>query len=243
MIALTRCCIIIPTLNEVGTIEFLITRLRQVVPEASILIVDDNSTDGTIEKVTTLASKDNQVSLVVRSERLGIGSAHKLGIRSAFTQGFEIAVTMDADLTHDPESVPKLLSLLQDNHIVVGSRFLPGGGLEDWAVSRQVLTHVGHLLTKAFLGVPFDSSTGFRAYRLTPTLVDALESTPSSSYGFFVESMGILVTAGFVIGEVPVVLPSRTYGHSKMRIRDLAETLVRLVAARRLVSRKYKDVT
>lgn len=242
MIASNRCCIIIPTLNEVGTIEFLITRLREVVPGASILIVDDNSTDGTIEKVTTLASIDDQVSLVVRPERLGIGSAHKFGIRSAFTQGFEIAVTMDADLTHNPDDVPKLLGLLHDYHMVVGSRFLPGGGLQDWAISRQVLTHVGHLLTKVFLRVPFDASTGFRAYRLTPTLLDALESSPSSSYGFLVESMGILTAAKFVVGEIPVVLPSRTYGHSKMRLRDLAETLAKLVSTKRLISREHLDV-
>lgn len=231
---MARICIVIPTLNEAGTIAELCRSILDTVPDSAIIVIDDNSTDGTIEALNDIANEGAPVQVVVRSERQGIGSAHKLGLELASSQGFEVAVTMDADLSHSPKDIPRLIGLLSVSEVAIGSRFLPGGGVEGWPLHRKFLTYLGHLLTVVFLRVNLDSSTAFRAYRLSPELIRILKLAPSNSYGFFVESISLINTFKLQVSQTPVVLPSRTYGNSKMRLVDLIDTVRRLVKVRKL---------
>jgi dolichol-phosphate mannosyltransferase len=237
MTAGKNICVVIPTLNEAGTIAQLCLRINEVVRPCSILVIDDNSTDGTLELVRSLMKNYPNIDLVARPTRMGIGSAHKFGIREASQREFEVVVTMDADLTHNPDDLPNLLDGLQDADLVVGSRFVEGGGLDDWSLGRKVLTYVGHIATRLLLHFDFDSSSGFRAYRLNSRILHAIGSTPSNSYAFLPQSIAVANHLGVRISQVPVVLPSRTYGHSKMRLGDLRESIVRLIQIRKLLGR------
>lgn len=237
MTARENRCVIIPTLNEAGTIAQLCLRINEVVRPCSILVIDDNSTDGTLESVRSLMRNYPNIDLVTRATRMGIGSAHKFGIREASQRGFTVVATMDADLTHDPDDLPTLLDGLRTADLVIGSRFVEGGGLADWSLTRKVLTHAGHIATQMFLRFDYDSSSGFRAYRLNSRVLHAIRSTPSDSYAFLPQSIAIANHLGVRISQVPVVLPSRTYGHSKMRLSDLQESMIRLIQIRRLLGR------
>ena len=230
-----RICVIVPTLNEAGTIRQLCTSIFENVPAATILIVDDNSTDGTIDEIEDLVKSGAQIDLVIRPKRLGIGSAHQVGLELAASNGFDIVVTMDADLSHSPEDINRLLEALNEAEVVIGSRFLPGGGLENWSLYRRSLTYLGHFLTCVILRVNYDASTAFRAYRLSPKIVEIVTRTPSHSYAFFVESISLLNAYDIQISQVAVVLPSRTYGHSKMRVSDLFDSVRRLILTRKLL--------
>lgn len=237
-----KVCIIIPTLDEAGTIDILCTGIHETIPSSRILVVDDNSNDGTIEKIQALMEQGLPITLIVRPNRMGIGSAHKFGLDWAFVNRFDLAITMDADLTHNPQNLPSMINESSNFDIVVGSRFVPGGGLENWSISRRLLTSVGHLLTKTALRFPFDASAGFRAYNLSSHLIKTVYEAPSDSYSFFLESMTLLVRSGYSIGEIPVKLPKRTYGSSKMQLSDIVQSVKQLSWAARQRSRtKFSD--
>jgi dolichol-phosphate mannosyltransferase len=208
----------VPTLNEAGNIVKLCKQLRVVVPTADILFVDDDSTDGTAEILDELASNDPQIYVEHRKGVKGIGSAHKKIFEFAFTSKYDVLVTLDSDFTHDPNRISEFLFALKDNDVVVGSRFVRAGSLPGWAFHRRLLTHFGHFLTKFFLDVPCDATGAFRAYKLSKVTPDILASVRSKSYPFFFESMFVFVRSGLKIFEIPVVLPARTYGTSKLTL-------------------------
>lgn len=236
----TDSCVVIPTLNEAGTIEHLCRRIHEILDGCSILVIDDNSTDGTLEIVRSLRNEHPNVQLIVRESRMGIGSAHKLGIKEATNQGFRFVVTMDADLTHDPGDLPLLLHELERAELVIGSRFIEGGGLSDWSLGRKILTHVGHIATRLLLHFRYDATSGFRAYKLNSRVLRAITSTPSDTYAFLSQSIAIANHLGVQISQIPVVLPSRTYGHSKMRVRDIKESVICLFQIRKFL-RKFPN--
>ncbi|HJT52784.1 MAG TPA: methyltransferase domain-containing protein, partial [Candidatus Angelobacter sp.] len=155
-----------------------------------------------------------------RGGKQGIGSAHKEGMRWAYAHGFELLLTMDCDFTHSPERIPDLLSHATDHEIVVGSRYMQPGSLSSWSMLRKMLTRVGHWLTTTFLGMPFDATGAFRLYNLVAIPPSTFDLVYSRSYSFFFESLYVLWLNGHTIKEVPLDLPARTYGHSKMVWRD-----------------------
>ena len=232
-----KVCIIIPTLNEAGTIDILCNEIYEAIPNSRILVVDDNSNDGTIEKVQALVGLGRPITLIVRPNRMGIGSAHKYGLEWALVNHFDLAISMDADLTHNPLYLPSMIAKSSNFDVVVGSRFVPGGGLENWSFLRRLLTNVGHLLTRTALRFPYDASAGFRAYNLSADIVKTVHEAPSTSYSFFLESMTLLVRSGYSIGEIPVKLPKRTYGSSKMQLPDIVQSVKQLSWAARQRSR------
>lgn len=233
----------VPTLNEKGNIERLLQQILAVVPGGRVLVIDDNSNDGTKEVVQTFANRepDRRVVLHVRERRLGVGSAHKHALAVARDLQADILVTLDADFTHDPLRIPQFLAGLERADIVVGSRFLDGGGLEEWNLMRKLLTRFGHVATRVVLGLPYDASGGYRAYRISAIDLQLLTSGLSDGYSWFYESLGMLHTRTANIIEIPIVLPARTYGSSKMRFRDVSYSVFRMLRFRSVMKAQLQQ--
>lgn len=223
---MNRILIAIPTYNEIENIDLILKRVLDVIPHSRILFVDDNSPDGTGQRLDQLAKIDKRISVIHRAGKLGIGSAHQTAIAYAYQSGTEVLVTMDADLTHSPEHIPQLINLMESADVVIASRFLDSGGLSDWNFRRKAMTQLGHLLTRILLRMPYDASGAFRVYNLGKIPSECFNIMQSTGYSFFFESLKILEMNNAKIVEHPIVLPSRTYGHSKMKLEDVRKSLL-----------------
>lgn len=224
-----KTLVFIPTYNERENVEALYQRIKALKLNADILFLDDNSQDGTGEIVDGISKKDSAVHTVHRAGKLGIGSAHQDGIRWAYQNGYQTLVTMDCDFTHQPEDIPRFLDETRTVDVVIGSRYMDKKSLSDWNLFRKTLTYLGHFLTKHLLKIPYDASGAFRAYRLDRIPAGVFGLVRSSSYSFFFESLHILSFNGYSVHEVPILLPKRTYGHSKMRMGDALQSLRLLI--------------
>lgn len=217
----SRVLIAVPTFNERENVGELCRRILECLPEAQILFIDDNSPDGTADEVVRLSASAPNVSLMLRHIKSGIGSAHKEAFREACRCDVDILVTIDADLTHNPEDIPRLIHALKFADVAVGSRFATGGGLQDWTIGRRLLTKLGHLATRFLLQVPHDATGALRAYRLGVNTRRISEIPISDGYPFFYQSLTWLIRKNVSVIEVPIVLTSRAYGSSKMKPRDV----------------------
>lgn len=227
---MTRNAIVIftPTYNEAENIRSLLEQLIELRLPADILVMDDSSPDGTGDIVSEMARGHPNLRLRTRAGKEGIGSAHLAALRQAKSEGYTYLVTLDADFSHKPQDIPRLLELMEDYDVVVGSRFQRETSLQGWNPYRRFLTHLGHFLTTTLLRLPFDASGGLRLYRLDRIPGALLDRIESREYEFFFESLTLLHLSGLKIGEIPVDLPARTYGHSKMRLRHMVRGLLRL---------------
>jgi dolichol-phosphate mannosyltransferase len=233
--------IVIPTYNERDNIASLIPEIFRVFGEnairGSVLVVDDNSPDGTGDAVKALGNT-YEVSLIARPGKLGLGSAYTEGFRTAFKTA-DVIFQMDADFSHDPKEIPNFIKGLKDSDVVVGSRYTAGGRTENWGISRKVISRAGNLIAKTFLGLRLnDVTTGYRAYR-TPVLESIdLDSIKSNGYSFLVELLFYVSRKGFRIKETPIVFRDRTQGKSKlsqMEILYFFLTCWRLFVGERLI--------
>ena len=211
--------------NEAGNIKQFISEVRASIADADILIVEDNSPDGTGRIVAELMRADSRLHLLYRQQKLGVGSAHLQGIKWAYAHDYTRLLTMDCDFAHKPSDIGLFLKEAESSDVVVGNRFYYGDSLVEWNWRRKLLTHLGHQVTKLFLGIPFDATGAFRAYCLDKIDQDIFEQVDSNSYSFFFESMFVLYRNGLKISEVPIQLPARTYGSSKMRLADIIWSL------------------
>lgn len=216
-----RVLVVIPTFNERSNVTELLQRLRHYLPMAELVVIDDSSPDGTADVVRRHMESDRGISLISRPKKLGVGSAHKDALKLAFERNEEILVTLDADHSHQPKDVMRLLAALPDHDVVVGSRFMSEGGLKDWTLSRQILTKLGHLMTKLVLGIPYDATGALRAYRVEGVKSHLSVGELNDGYSWFYESLAVLSRRGVRITEVPIVLTARAYGSSKMRLHDV----------------------
>jgi len=217
--------IIVPTYNERENVEIIARRIRTTIPEAQLLFIDDNSPDGTGAILEAFANQDQKIAVIHRPGKLGVGSAHLEGLRYAYKAGMSIVITLDADLTHSPENIHGMIEALENADVATASRFHHDGGLDGWNFTRKVMTHAGHTLTRVLLGLPYDASSAFRAYRLTTIPQGCFDLVRTSGYSFFYESLKILSMNEISIIDVPVVLPARTYGHSKMKPKDIRQSV------------------
>jgi len=220
--------ICIPTYNEANDIEPLVERILRLELNADILIIDDNSPDGTGRIVDELAAQHPGIKVMHRAGKNGIGSAHLDGIHYAYKTGYRILVTMDADFSHMPEDIARLLEHGTTFDVVVGTRFECPESLKDWNWFRKTLTQTGHYLTKTLLRLPYDATSALRLYRLDRIGEEYFRVVASVNYAFFFESLTVLYRNGFRIAEVPINLPARVYGHSKMQVRHMIGGLLRL---------------
>jgi dolichol-phosphate mannosyltransferase len=222
--------VLVPTYNESGNVERLCRDVLALGLDLEMLFVDDNSTDGTGAILDRLVAENPAVHVLHRSGKLGVGSAHVAGIRWAYDHGCDRLVTMDCDFTHDPRNIPALLAAAEQGaDIVVGSRYLQKSSLADWNIYRKTLTHIGHFLTRTLLGMPYDATNAFRCYRLDTVPRRAFDVVVSGGYSFFFESLYVLHRNGFRIAQIPVPLPKRTYGSSKMGIGEISASVRLLV--------------
>lgn len=220
--------LMIPTFNEAENVERMYQALVAADLDVDYLFVDDNSPDGTGKIIDRLVAGSTRVFALHRERKLGVGAAHQAGIAWAYARGYRRLVTMDCDFTHDPGRVAAFLAASDHSDVVIGSRFLDPGSLDEWIWYRKLLTHVAHLLTQIVLGLPYDGSGAFRVYRLDKVPREVFALVRDRGYSFFWESLYILWINRFVIAQIAIPLPARTYGHSKMRLRDVALGLRRL---------------
>lgn len=219
----------IPTYNEVNNVPSLVDRLVAIRPQignADIMFIDDNSPDGTGKWLDHYAEKCDFIYVVHRSKKEGIGIAHLHGIDLAYELGYTHLVTMDADFTHPPEFIPKLLSKSGDYDVVIGGRHAQKESLEGWTWWRKLLTYVDHQFTVVLLHLPYDSTSAFRVYRLDFIPRNLFNLAQSTSYSFFFEILCILNENKFPIYDVPVVLPPRSAGKSKLKYRDIIDWIL-----------------
>lgn len=226
---LGRILVIVPTYNERESLPLIVERIRTSVPEAHILVADDNSPDGTGDIADALAADDRAVQVMHRRGKEGLGAAYIAGFTWGLQNGFDVLVEMDADGSHQPEQLPLLLAALRSADLVLGSRWVSGGGTRNWSKGREVLSKGGNLYTRAMLGVPiFDATGGYRAFRADTLRGIDLHTVASQGYCFQVDLAWRAVQRGFVVREVPIIFVERTVGTSKMSRAIVAEALWRV---------------
>ena len=206
----------VPTYNERDNAPRMARELAALPIDADILFVDDNSPDGTGKLLEELKSEISRLIVHHRSGKLGIGTAHAEAIAWAYSQGYKVLVTLDCDFTHSPTDIPTMIKASEKGDIAAGSRWVKSGSLPGWNIFRRIMTFFGHLLTKFVLGIPQDASGAFRVYRLDRIPSSLFSMVKSKGYGFFFESMFVFNRNKLAIVEIPIRLPARTYGSSKM---------------------------
>ncbi len=219
--------VIIPTYNEADNIEPIVSRLRRAVPEAHVLIADDASPDGTGRLADGLAARDPNVHVLHRAGKQGLGAAYVAGFRWGIERGYDVLVEMDADGSHQPEQLPAVLGALRDADLALGSRWVPGGQVKNWPLSRRLLSQGGNTYTRLVLGIPLrDVTGGFRAFRRRTLESIELHSVASQGYCFQVDLAWRAVRKGFRVVEVPITFIEREHGESKMSKDIVREALL-----------------
>ena len=234
-----RTVVVLPTYNEAENIVGFLRAVRQAVPEADILVVDDNSPDGTGASAEETASELGRIKVLHRGGKQGLGAAYRHGFTTAFDEGYEAIVSMDSDFSHDPVAIPTMLKLVADGaDAVIGSRYVPGGATVDWPLRRRLLSKWGNRYTAAVLRLPVrDCTSGFRAYRAESLRATDPGSTTAEGYAFLTELVRKLIANGSTIVETPITFRDRQFGTSKMSGRIIAESML-LVTKWALFDRK-----
>lgn len=222
--------VIIPTYNEIESLSSLVGRVRQTVPAADVLIVDDSSPDGTGELADQLADSDKSVQVIHRKIKDGLGRAYLEGFQHGAQKGYRFIVEIDADGSHDPASLPAMLALAQGGaDLVLGSRWIPGGSVLNWPWVRRTISRFGNTYARKILGSGIhDLTSGFRVFRAEALTSLDLESVASQGYCFQIELAWMLERAGGAVVEHPITFVERSVGRSKMHIGIVIEALARV---------------
>ena len=226
---LGQVLVIVPTYDEAENLEPIATRLLSAVPSVHLLVVDDDSPDGTGAIADRLAAADPRVHALHRTSKDGLGAAYIAGFAWARERGYDVCVEMDADGSHPPEQLPRLLAALEHADVVLGSRWVPGGSVENWPRSRELLSRGGNAYTRFMLGLPLrDATGGFRAYRRSVLDDLPLHQVASQGYCFQVDLAWQAWLHGHTVVEVPITFVERVRGESKMSRAIVAEALWRV---------------
>lgn len=216
----------IATYNEKENLETLLQGIWENVPHAHVLVVDDNSPDGTGKLADQLASSEKRLKVKHRTGKLGLGSAILAGMQYAVDNHYERFVSMDADLSHDPKYLPALTTLPACCDVMIGSRYIPGGGVENWPMQRWVISRSVNVLTRVLLSIPArDASGGFRCYRTALLRKINLNGLWSKGYSFQEEMLFRCIHAGGRVKETPIVFADRRVGASKANVKEMARSL------------------
>jgi dolichol-phosphate mannosyltransferase len=226
---LGRLVMVVPTYNEADNLAWIVGRLRTAQPDVHVLVVDDNSPDGTGKIADELAAADDAVQVVHRSEKGGLGAAYKHGFRVALEAGYDVVGEMDADGSHQPEQLHLLLDALHDADLVIGSRWVPGGSVVNWPFRRELLSRGGNLYVRMLLGVRVrDATAGFRLFRRSALEAIDLATVESTGYVFQTDMVSRCLRLGLRVREVPIEFIERVRGDSKMSGQVAVESLRRV---------------
>jgi dolichol-phosphate mannosyltransferase len=224
-----RVLVIIPTYQERDNVEHIIGRVRSAVPDADVLVVDDGSPDGTGKIADELADADSHVHVLHRTQKAGLGAAYIAGFDWALAAGYDVLVEMDADGSHPPEQLPRLLAGLAEADLVLGSRWIPGGAVVNWPRRREVLSRAANLYARAAIGFPLrDATGGYRAFRRAVLETIDYAGVASQGYCFQVDLALRAYDAGFRVLEVPITFVERERGESKMSGAIVREAFLRV---------------
>jgi dolichol-phosphate mannosyltransferase len=221
--------VIIPTYNERDNIERILGRLFAAVPGAHALVVDDGSPDGTGKIAESVADDDDRVHVLHRREKAGLGAAYIAGFDWGLARGYDVLVEMDADGSHAPEQLPRLLAALEHADVILGSRWVDGGTVVNWPKSREAISRGGNLYARLALGINLhDATGGYRAYRRAVLEAIDYSAVASQGYCFQVDLAWRAVRGGFRVVEVPITFAERERGESKMSGAIVREAFVRV---------------
>lgn len=220
--------VVVPTYNERENIDPFLRAVRRAVPDADVLVVDDNSPDGTGAEAETLAAELGHIKVLHRPGKQGLGSAYRHGFQIALDEDYDVIVSMDVDFSHDPDVIPQLLARIDDGaDVVIGSRYVTGGGTANWPLRRRLMSRWGNKYAGFVLGVHVrDITAGFRAYRASVMREIDPSSTAAEGYAFLTELMRRIAARGSRIDEVPILFRDRERGTSKMSGRIIVESML-----------------
>lgn len=230
-----KIVIVIPTYNEAENIEVLLEKILALgLSDSKIIIIDDSSPDGTGKIVESLSKKSSsKVVVIQRKSKLGLGSAYKEGFKKALRQNASVILTMDADLSHDPNTIPGMLGELKESDLVIGSRYVEGGGIVGFPLWRLALSSIAQALCRFFLGIKVaDSTTAFRAYKAKVIKSIKPDTIKSEGYSFLIEVVFRTQRAGFKIKEVPIIFKARELGKSKVSQSEIFKAFLTVLRLR-----------
>ncbi len=220
--------ILIPTYNEKKNIKFIVNKIKKNLKfKYDLLFIDDNSNDGTKKVLKKLKSKTFKI--INRKKKLGIGSAHKEGIKYGYKKGYKLIISLDCDGTHDPKHINKMIKLSLKYDLILTNRFALKNSLSGWDFHRKFITTFRHILVRLLFNTNLDSSGAFRCYNTNNIKLKNILAAKHDGYFFFTESTIILKNCGYLIGQIPILLPKRFSGHSKMKTTDLVNAFFYMI--------------
>ncbi len=226
-----RILVSLATYNERDNLAPLIQEIRQAVPTADVLVIDDNSPDGTGDLAERLAVDDPHIRVMHRAGKLGLGTAILAGMRYALDENYDFLVNMDADFSHHPRYLPAILAGMNRNDVMIGSRYIKGGGTVNWPLSRRLLSSGVGLVVRLLMRIPArDTSGAYRCYRISKLRQAQLERVRSRGYSFQQEVLYRCRKAGCKIGETPIIFENRRAGASKVNPREAARSMAMIVS-------------
>jgi len=220
-----KILIVIPTFNEAGNIGNLIEQIFALgIPDLNILVIDDNSPDGTARVVEEVARRDPRVSLIVREQKMGLGTAYVVGFKFALQKSYEVIFEMDADLSHYPKEIPNFLEKIDGYQVVIGSRYIRGVNVVNWPLSRLLLSYFANVYARLITGLPIrDCTSGYKCFRRDVLEGIDLDKIHSDGYAFQIEMNFKAWTRGYKLCEIPIIFVDRQTGSSKMSRRIIGE--------------------
>ncbi len=220
-----KTLVVIPTYNEVQNIQFICQAVFSLkIRGLSVLVVDDNSPDGTADRVRQVQKTNSNIELIVRKEKLGLGSAYVRGFKFAIEKKFDYIFEMDADFSHDPREIPSFLNAIQENDLVIGSRYIQGVNVINWPLSRLMLSYFANVYTRLITGMPIqDSTSGYKCFRRSVLEAINLDKITSDGYAFQIEMDFKAWKLGFKLKEIPIIFVDRFIGQSKMSKKIVRE--------------------
>jgi len=233
LISLDKAVVIIPTYNEIANIEKMLETLDRLHPALNVLIIDDGSPDGTAQIIKSFQQKKNNLFLIERTGKLGLGTAYIRGFKWALEKNFEAVVTMDCDFSHDPEAIPEFTQKLGDYDLAVGSRYVGGIRIMNWPMQRLLLSYFASIYAKVITGIPFSDSTGgFNGYSRKALQSLNLDKVFSIGYAFQIELKYKVWSQGLPCLEIPITFWERTVGKSKMSRKIILEAVINVFRLR-----------
>jgi dolichol-phosphate mannosyltransferase len=228
-----KTLVIIPTYNEIENLPSLLRGIFMYAPETDVLVVDDNSPDGTGQLIQSMSEQDRRIHIIRRPGKLGLGTAYIAGFKYAIAKQYDAAFEMDADFSHDPRHLPAFLSAIKSADLVIGSRYIPGGDTPNWSFVRRLISGSGNIFARFVLRVPVQDCTGgFRCYRRYVLESIDLDSVRSRGYAFQVEMTYRVLNKGFTVVETPIIFVDRRLGQSKMSRAIVLEAFIYVLKTR-----------